>query len=93
MSFKLFGSTSTSVDTSQRYKDYNRNNSRKATSSNEGNARKASSSDVSLRFRVDAETHDVNVLVVDKGSGKVIRSVPPEELAELQEGDLVDLFG
>ena len=47
---------------------------------------------VRLHFRVDPKTHEVTVLMVDKASRKVIRSIPPEELGKLQDGDLVELF-
>lgn len=47
---------------------------------------------VRLHFRVDPKTHEVTVLMVDKASHRVIRSIPPEELNKLEEGDLVELF-
>lgn len=47
---------------------------------------------VRLHFRVDPKTHEVMVLMVDKTSRRVIRSIPPEELGKLKEGDLVELF-
>jgi uncharacterized FlaG/YvyC family protein len=47
---------------------------------------------VRLHFRVDPKTHEVTVLMVDKSSHRVIRSIPPEEIGKLNEGDLVELF-
>lgn len=47
---------------------------------------------VRLHFRVDPKTHEVTVLMVDKASHRVIRSIPPEEIGKLKEGDLVELF-
>ena len=34
--------------------------------------------DVSLRFRVDQASDAVRILVVDKSTGEVIRSIPPD---------------
>ena len=48
--------------------------------------------DVTLRFKIDQDTHEVHVILVDKESGKVIRSIPPDELKLLQEGELVELY-
>jgi uncharacterized FlaG/YvyC family protein len=47
---------------------------------------------VRLHFRVDPKTHEVTVLMVDKATHRVVRSIPPEELGKLKEGDLVELF-
>jgi hypothetical protein len=49
-------------------------------------------SDVLLRFKVDPSTKQVTVLVVDKSSRKVVRTIPPEELKTLNEGELFELF-
>ncbi|MEI7846487.1 MAG: flagellar protein FlaG [Chloroflexota bacterium] len=48
-------------------------------------------SNVSLQFRVDDKTKDVTVFVVDRKSKKVLRSIPANELAKLQSGDLLKL--
>jgi hypothetical protein len=47
---------------------------------------------VRLHFKVDPETHDVTVLLVDTASKRVVRTIPPEELQKLNEGDLVELL-
>jgi uncharacterized FlaG/YvyC family protein len=48
--------------------------------------------DVSLRFLVDDDTHAITILVVDRESQKVIRSIPPEEMGKFQGGNLFDYF-
>lgn len=52
----------------------------------------AGSQNVRLHFKVDPETHDITVLLVDTASKKVVRTIPPEELQKLNEGDLVELL-
>ncbi len=46
----------------------------------------------SLNFSVDEGTNDIVVKVVERGTDKVIRQIPPEELLELQE-KMQDLTG
>lgn len=48
-------------------------------------------SSVSLQFRVDDQTKDVTIFVVDRKSKKVLRSIPASEMAKLQAGDLLKL--
>jgi len=48
--------------------------------------------DVRLKFLVDAKTNDVTVLVLDKSSRQIIRTIPTEELNNLTRGDLVTIF-
>ena len=45
-----------------------------------------------LRFRVDENTHDVTVLILDSVSKKVVRSIPPEEMGKMDPGELLQLF-
>ena len=45
-----------------------------------------------LEFRIDDQTDQVIVRVVNKASGKVIRQIPPEELIEMSKR-LADLRG
>ena len=47
---------------------------------------------VQLKFKVDAETNDVTILILDRQSHRVIRTIPAEEISKLKEGDLVELF-
>ena len=46
---------------------------------------------VVVRFRVDHQTNDVTVFIVDRASKRVLRSIPPEEVGKLQAGDLLEL--
>ncbi len=48
--------------------------------------------DIQLKFQVNEETKQVTVYVVDRASKRVIRSIPPDELNNLQAGDLVELL-
>ena len=48
--------------------------------------------DVQLRFEVDQHSKQVTVYLVDKATHRVVRSIPPNEVSKLKEGDLVDLF-
>jgi len=46
-----------------------------------------------LRFHIDEDTKDIQVQVVDKETGKVVRVIPPEpSLSLLANGDLSSLF-
>jgi hypothetical protein len=49
-------------------------------------------SDVRVKFMVDAQTRDVTVLILDRASQKVIRTIPSDEMANLNEGDILELF-
>lgn len=49
-------------------------------------------SDIQLKFQVNEETKQVTVYVVDRSTKTVIRSIPPDELNNLQAGDLVELL-
>lgn len=48
-------------------------------------------SNVGLRFRVNAKTKDITVFVVDRNSKRILRSIPADELAKMQAGDLLKL--
>lgn len=50
------------------------------------------SRNLALRFRIDPDTHNVTVLLVDQATKKIVRSVPPEDLQKLNSGDLVQLL-
>ena len=50
-----------------------------------------------LRFIVDQKTHEVSVMVVDRGTQQVVRRVPPKDLSEFlqdrwQAGFSVDVW-
>ncbi len=48
--------------------------------------------DISLRFQVDEETQDVTLLILDKNTREVIRSIPPDEMNKIGPGELLELF-
>jgi len=45
-----------------------------------------------MRFMIDPQSKKVTVLLYDKATDKVIRTIPPEELSQMKEGDLVNLL-
>lgn len=47
---------------------------------------------IRLHFKIDPQTDDVTVFMVDTSARRVIRTIPPEELQKLNEGDLVELL-
>ncbi len=51
-----------------------------------------SGAEIALRFQVDPQTHEVTVFVLDKTHRHVIRTIPPEEMARLRAGEIIDLF-
>lgn len=61
-------------------------------SSNEQQAAPVLNGDVRLKFIVDSKTNDVTVLVLDKTSRQIIRTIPTDELKNLTRGDLVTVF-
>ncbi len=48
--------------------------------------------DVRMRFLIDPTSKQVTVLIFDKASQKVLRTIPADELSKMQEGDLVNLI-
>jgi hypothetical protein len=46
---------------------------------------------ISIHFRVDEETSNVTIFLVDRKSHKVLRSIPAAELQKMQIGDLLKL--
>ncbi len=46
---------------------------------------------VHLKFKVDPKTNEVTVMMVDNASKRVVRTIPPDELRQMKEGDLVQL--
>jgi uncharacterized FlaG/YvyC family protein len=49
-------------------------------------------SDVRLRFIVNPESDHVTIVVVDRASKKIIRTIPPEEFNQIKTGDLIELI-
>lgn len=48
-------------------------------------------SNISIHFRVDDETNDVTIFLVDRKTKKVLRSIPASELQKMQVGDILKL--
>jgi uncharacterized FlaG/YvyC family protein len=48
--------------------------------------------DLAIKFKVDPETNEVTLLILDKQSQKVVRTIPAEEMEKLKPGDLLELF-
>lgn len=48
-------------------------------------------SNISIHFDVDDETKRLIVIVTERESGRVIRTIPANELDKLQAGDLLKL--
>ena len=48
--------------------------------------------DTFLRFKVDENTNDVTVYVLDRTSRQVLRTIPADQMNKLQAGDLLDLL-
>lgn len=51
-----------------------------------------SNQDVHLKFQVDSDTNEITILILDRESKQVLRTIPPEELSKLRAGDLFELF-
>jgi uncharacterized FlaG/YvyC family protein len=48
--------------------------------------------DVRLNFKIESGTNDITVVVVDKTTDRIIRTIPPDELRRLGEGSLIQLL-
>jgi FlaG protein len=48
--------------------------------------------DIRLKFMVDSQSKEVTVLILDRASQRVLRTIPADELSRLKEGDLIELF-
>ncbi len=48
-------------------------------------------SNVSIHFNVDDETNRLVVVVTERASGRVIRTIPASELEKMQAGELLKL--
>lgn len=49
-------------------------------------------SQISLVFKVDQQTRDLTVYILDRASRQVVRTIPADEIAKLNPGDLLELF-
>jgi hypothetical protein len=47
---------------------------------------------LSLKFKIDEKTKDVTILMIDRETHKVVRSIPPEEMSKMDPGELLELF-
>jgi len=43
-----------------------------------------------LRFQVDDKTNEVTIMIVDKASDKVMRTIPPEAIKKIPPGELFE---
>ncbi len=43
-----------------------------------------------LQFRVDDKTNDVTIMIMDKETDKVIRTIPPEAIKDIPTGQLME---
>lgn len=48
--------------------------------------------DVMLKFKVDAKTNEVSIMVVDRVTHKLVRTIPPEEMTKMDPGELLELL-
>jgi uncharacterized FlaG/YvyC family protein len=48
--------------------------------------------DLRLRFKIDPKTNDITVIVIDRTSNRVIRTIPPDELSTFIEGPLMEIL-
>jgi hypothetical protein len=48
--------------------------------------------DLRLQFRVDPRTNDIVVLMIDRATKRVVRAIPPQELAKFDKGQLLELI-
>jgi uncharacterized FlaG/YvyC family protein len=50
----------------------------------------AKSNETKLQFRVDEKTNDVTIMIMDKATDKVIRTIPPEAIKDIPIGQLME---
>ena len=48
--------------------------------------------DISLKFQVDPQTNDVTILILNRASRQVVRTIPPEDMTKMGPGEIVQLF-
>ncbi len=80
------------VETSSPMEAASSQDSAATSKSSESQAAPVLNGDVRLKFVVDSKTNDVTVLVLDKASRQIIRTIPSDELKNLSRGDLVSIF-
>ena len=63
----------------------------KAPTKVEGEVLHSSSSNVSVNFRVNDETNELTVFVVDRDSKRVLRTIPVSEFYKMPAGELMKI--
>ncbi len=48
--------------------------------------------DISLKFQVDPQTNDVTILILNRASRQVVRTIPPEDMSKMGPGEILQLF-
>jgi len=48
--------------------------------------------DLRLQFRIDPQTNDIVVLMIDRATRRVVRAIPPQELSKFDKGQLLELI-
>lgn len=65
--------------------------SRPAKKAESGNDQSRHMSNISIHFNVDDETNRLVVVVTERDSGRVLRTIPASEFEKMQAGDLLKL--
>ncbi|MBN2555711.1 MAG: flagellar protein FlaG [Anaerolineales bacterium] len=47
---------------------------------------------VRLHFKIDPDTHDISVAVIDQDTERIIRTIPPEQVRDMSSGSLVEVL-
>ena len=50
----------------------------------------SNSNGTKLQFRVDEKNKDVTIMIMDKATDKVIRTIPPEAIKDIPVGQLME---
>jgi uncharacterized FlaG/YvyC family protein len=50
----------------------------------------AANNGTKLQFRVDEKSNDVTIMIMDKATDKVIRTIPPEAIKDIPVGQLME---
>jgi len=52
----------------------------------------ANPTDITLKFKIDEKTQDVTILILNRSTRQLVRTIPPEEMNKIEPGDLLELF-
>jgi uncharacterized FlaG/YvyC family protein len=47
------------------------------------------SRETNLKFQVDAKSHQVTIMIMDRATNKVITTIPPDKIKDVPPGDLL----